>query len=190
MSNDRGWEPIIVKRELVTKAAVFCALVGLAVTVRLVSETPNFSAVAAASLFAGFYFRRSATAFCVPLATMTISDQFLGGYAKAVMVAVYASLLIPIAWRSVLRSRLSPLRVGAAALSSSVAFYVFTNAAVWYCWHPHTWTDLVHCYALALPFFKHTVISDATFAAGFFGLYALAIAWRGAPAAELAPLAA
>jgi hypothetical protein len=180
----------IVKREFATKAAVFCALVGLAVTVRLVSETPNFGAVAAASLFAGFYFRHSATAFCVPLATMTISDQFLGGYAKGVMVAVYASLLVPIAWRSVLRSRLSPLRLGAAAFSSSVAFYVLTNAAVWYSWYPHTWASLIHCYAIALPFFKHTLISDATFAAGFFGLYALAIAWRSAPLVKLAPRAA
>jgi hypothetical protein len=167
---------------------VFCSLVGLAACVRLVSETPNFSAVAAASLFAGFYFRHAATAVAVPLAIMTVSDQFLGGYARGVMVAVYVSMLIPIAWRSVLRARLTPLGVGAGAISSSVCFYVLTNAAVWYSWYPHTWADLVHCYALALPFFVNTLTGDAAFSACFFGLYALAIGFRPAPA--VAPTAA
>ena len=172
-----------MKRDYLTRALVFCTLVGLAVTVRLVSDTPNFSAVAAASLFAGFYFRHRTTALCVPLAIMTISDQFLGGYARPVMIAVYASLLVPIAWRTVLRDGLTPLRVGAGTISSSLAFYLLSNAAVWYAWYPHTWAELTHCYALALPFFFNTLASDALFSAAFFGLYACAVHFRPAPAA-------
>lgn len=162
-----------VKREVLVRGGVFVALVALSVAVRLISTTPNFSAVAAASMFAGFYFRHRATAIAVPLVAMTISDQFLGGYTRGVMLAVYASLLVPMLWSGVLRRGLSPLRVGSAAVSSSIAFYVLTNAAVWYAWYEHTWDQLLHCYVLATPFFGYTLTSDAVFSATFFSLYAI-----------------
>jgi hypothetical protein len=174
-----------VKAETVTKAAVFCALVALATTVRIVSETPNFSAVAAASLFAGFYFRSAAAAFAIPLLTMTISDQVIGGYTRTVMVAVYASLLIPIAWRSVLRQGLSGPRVIWGSIISSVAFYLLTNLAVWVSWYPATYAGFARCYTVALPFFINTAMSDLLFSALFFGAYAAAV--RCAPAQEIAP---
>ena len=98
------------------RAAVFCGLVGLALAVRLMSETPNFNAVTAAALFAGFFFRSRTTAICVPLLAMAVSDLFLGGYEKHVMIAVYGSLLIPIAWRSMLRAELSVARKKGPAL--------------------------------------------------------------------------
>jgi hypothetical protein len=174
-----------VNRDSLTRTAVFCALVCLAVAVRLVSETPNFNAVTAAALFAGFYFRHRATAICVPLVAMTISDQFLGGYSKPVMIAVYSSLLVPIAWRSLLRSQLSPVRVGAGAVASSIAFYLLTNAAVWYAWYPHTWAGVTRCYNVAVPFFANALASDVLFAAGLFGLYAVAMWLSAAPSADV-----
>jgi hypothetical protein len=175
-----------VKLEAAIKASVFCALVALAVSVRLVSETPNFGAVAAASLFAGFYFRNVAIAIAVPMLIMTVSDQLIGGYSKPVMIAVYASLLIPIGLRSLLRDRLTPSRVALGTVFSSVSFYAITNLAVWYAWYAPTWADLVHCYALALPFFINTATSDLLFSAGFFGLYA--VARRFADSRALVPL--
>jgi hypothetical protein len=178
-----------VNRRLLEESAVFCALVGLGVTVRLVSETPNFSAVTATALFAGFYFRQRTTAICVPLAIMTLSDYFLGGYARPMMVAVYGSLLIPIAWRSLLRTGLTPARVGLGAVSSSVAFYLLTNAAVWLMWYPATWQSLVRCYTVALPFFANTLAGDAFFAAGIFGLYAVATRASAVTARLVAPQA-
>ncbi len=177
-----------MKSEQVKRAVVFCALVALAVAVRLISETPNFNAVTAAALFAGFYFRSRVTAICVPLAAMMLSDLFLGGYEKHVMVAVYGSMLIPIAWRSMLRAELSVARVGLGALASSLAFYVLTNGAVWYAWYPHSATEFVHCYAVALPFFANGLAGDALFTTAFFGSYAL-IAWAktiSVPAASTA----
>ena len=164
-----------MNRDLLTKSTVFFALVALAVLVRLISSTPNFAPVAATALFAGFYFRHRTTAICVPLLAMMISDYFLGGYAKLVMISVYGSFLLPVAWRSILRAKLSPLRVGLGAVSSSVAFFVFTNAAVWYSWYPHTLAGLTRCYTTAVPFFAYTLASDVLFAAGFFSLYTLAV---------------
>jgi Family of unknown function (DUF6580) len=172
------------------RAAVFCALVGLAVAVRLLSETPNFNAVTAAALFAGFYFRNRLTAVCVPLLAMSVSDVFLGGYARPMMAAVYLALLVPIAWRGMLRRRLSPLSVGTGAVCSSLSFYLLSNAAVWYLWYPRSWQGLAECYAAALPFLRNSVASDVLFSAGFFGLYVLAVRLGAQPAANVAPEAA
>jgi hypothetical protein len=169
---------------------VFATLVGLAVAVRLVSETPNFNAVIAATLFAGFYFQRRLTAVCVPLLAMSISDVFLGGYDKGMMAAVYGSLLVPIAWRGLLRRRLSPLVVGSGAASSSLAFFALSNAAVWWAWYPHSWQGLVECYVAALPFLRNSLESDLVFSAGFFGLYVLAAHFASQRSVEVAPEAA
>jgi hypothetical protein len=165
---------------------VFVALVSIAVVVRLVSETPNFNAVTAAALFAGFFFRSRLTALAVPLLTMTISDVFLGGYSKPMMLAVYASLCLPIAWRSVLRGGLSPLTVGAGAVGSSLAAFGLSNLAVWYVWYPQTWEGLTHCYVRAMPFLANALMSDLLFSAGFFGLYAVVTQLSAAPRHELA----
>ena len=151
-------------------------MVALAVVVRLVSEVPNFGAVTAAALFAGFYFRDRLTAIYVPLAIMAISDQFLGGYDKRVMLAVYGVLLVPFAWRPLLRAHLTPARIALAAVTSSIAFYAVTNGAVWYAWYPHDASGFVRCYAVAMPFFRHTLASDAIFSAMFFGAYSLVAA--------------
>ncbi|REK17245.1 MAG: hypothetical protein DWQ37_07190 [Planctomycetota bacterium] len=179
-----------MKRDQAIRTAVFVALVALAVAVRLVSETPNFNAVTAAALFAGFYFRSRLTAVCVPLLAMSISDVFLGGYGMAMMAAVYVSLFVPIAWRSVLRRGLSPLSVGSGAVSSSLVHYGLSNLAVWYFWYPHNWEGLARCYAVAVPFLANSLASNVLFAAGFFGLYAAVTQLGAKPTTQLVPEAA
>lgn len=176
-----------MKRDDLRDAMIFCGLVGLAVAVRLLTETPNFGAVAAAALFAGFYFRSRVLALFVPLTAVVVSDQFLGGYERLIMVAVYATGLAPVAFGWLLKTRPSVARLAAATVVGSLLFYLVTNAAVWYVWYPHSWEGLARCYAVAVPFFKYTVTSDLLFAGSFFGLHALAT--RTVAAAEQAPQA-
>jgi hypothetical protein len=183
-------EEAVVKRDDLIRAAVFFALVAIAVTVRLVSETPNFNAITAAALFAGFYFRNRLTALSVPLMTMVVSDYFLGGYSKPMMLAVYASLCVPIAWRAVLQRGLNPLTVGGGAVCSSLAAFALSNFAVWYAWYPQTWEGFTRCYLNAVPFLANALTSDLLFSAGFFGLYAIAMQFCSEPAtAKLADAA-
>ncbi len=175
-----------VKRETVVRALVFCALVGLAASVRLVSEAPNFNAVTAAALFAGFYFRSRVTAMLVPLLAMVTSDIWLGGYDTTMMAAVYVAMCVPIAWRTILRNRLSPVSVGSGAVCSSLTHFALTNLAVWYAWYPHTWDEMAHCYAIAVPFLANSLTSDLLFSTCFFGLYAAVVQFRPAPVPQLA----
>jgi hypothetical protein len=143
---------------------------------------PNFHAVTAVALFAGFYFRNRTVAVLVPLTAMATSDWFIGGYAREVMFTVYAAMVLPIVWRSYLRHRLSPARVGFCAVASCVIFYVATNAAVWHSgiWYSRGWEGLVACYAAGLPFLANALAGDLLFSAGVFGAYVLATRYLGA----------
>jgi hypothetical protein len=70
------------------------------------------------------------------------------------------------------------LRIGGAALASSVSFFVASNFAVWANWnmYPKTLSGLMTCYAAGLPFFRRGVEGDLLFTAAMFGLPVLAAA--------------
>jgi hypothetical protein len=105
------------------------------------------------------------------------------------MVVVYAMLALPVAFRSPLR-RWLPVKQGriggsltalcgllGCSLLSSLLFFLVTNFA-WWPWsnlYEHNWAGLLRSYENALPFFRHTLYGDLTFAAVLFGGYALAV---------------
>ena len=71
-----------------------------------------------------------------------------------------------------LREKASFWRVGGAALTSSVSFFLVSNFAVWAAWpqmYPRGLSGLVMSYTAGLPFFRGTVESDLFFSAAFFG---------------------
>lgn len=157
---------------------VFSSLVVVATAARLVPHWPNFTPLAAVSLFAGFWFARRSVALLVPLCAMLLSDMVIGGYEPAVMATVYLALMLPIAFRGILRTRLSALRIGGTAIISSIVFFLTTNLAHWL-WmgnYSLTLAGLGECYAAALPFFKYQVMGDLIWAGGLFGAYAAATA--------------
>jgi len=89
--------------------------------------------------------------------------------------AWYAAIL----WLgSQLRENTNWLRVGGAALASSISFFAVSNFAVWACWtmYPKTMSGLLTCYAAGLPFFRRGIAGDMLFTAAMFGLPALATA--------------
>jgi hypothetical protein len=165
-----------VNRAILKHAALFAGLIALAVGTRLAMVAPNLHAVTGAALFAGFYFRNRFTAACVPLVAMFASDWVIGGYSPEVMATVYASLLLPIAFRGWLRLRLTAPRVLLSSVVSSLVFFLATNAAVWHAngWYTPGWQGLAACYTAALPFFFNSLGGDVAFSCLLFGAYALA----------------
>jgi hypothetical protein len=178
-----------VKQRHVRDGLLFVALVAIAVASRLTDYfPPNAHAVAATALLAALLFSRRIVALCVPLSAMMISDSIIGGHDGLVMATVYGSLVLPVAFSGLLRRQwmLAPV----AAICSSVVFYLATNFAHWYSFGDRmqeaTWTlgGLVHCYAIALPFFKFTLAGDLGYTVilfGAYGLCALARLEKGAP---------
>jgi hypothetical protein len=154
---------------------VCCGLVALSVVFRVLPHAPNFTPVAAAALFAGFFLSRRTMAVAVPLVAMALSDLVIGTYDMGVMVAVYGSMLFPVFLSFALKGRYLPARVVVCSLLSSCFFFLVTNFAVWkFGWmYEANWSGLLRCYAAALPFFKYTFAGDLLWSVGIFGCYGL-----------------
>ncbi len=180
-------------RPVAVELLVLGILVSLGVALRLqFSHIPNFAPVAAMALFAGFYFRSVWLALCLPVLVMAITDWQLGGYDWKLRIVVYAMLACPVAFR-VWTRRFDPAAgkhrpavcfasLFAASLAGSVIFFVGTNFACWAfsSWYTKDLAGLSACFTAAIPFFRYTLIGDASFAFVLFSSYALLTA----PAAQ------
>ena len=152
--------------------ALLCAILGAA-ALRLVPHPPNFAPIGAMALFSGAYLGRRALAFVAPLGALLLSDAIIGFYAGMAFVYVSVALIVLIGWA--VSARISPLRIGGAAISGSVVFFVLTNFGTWLSsgMYPHTISGLAACYVAAIPFFQNTVAGDLVYAALLFGGFAL-----------------
>lgn len=159
-----------------TKIIIAVLVVMLAAASRLVKHPFNFAPVAAMAIFAGCYLGKK-WAVILPVASMVISDYFIGFYDWQVMVSVYLGIALAfvIGWH--LKKRKKWHNVALASFASSVAFFLITNFAVWafFDWYPHTWAGLVNCFTLALPFFRNTLAGDFVYTGLLFGLYELVV---------------
>ena len=154
-------------------AALLSAIVAAA-ALRLAPHPPNFSPIDAMALFSGAYLGRRAIAFVAPLAALLLSDVVLGFYHGMATVYAAVALIVVIGWA--LSSRRTALRIGAAAVASSVIFFMITNLGMWLFsgFYPVTYAGLVACYTAAIPFFQNTVAGDLFYTVLLFGGFALA----------------
>ena len=145
-----------------------------AAALRLVPHPPNFTPIGAMALFSGAYLgRRGAVALVAPLGALFLSDLVLGFYRGMPTVYFSVALIVIIGWMAL--KRVSPIRVGGAAIASSVLFFVLTNFGTWLSsgFYPRTLAGLEACYIAAIPFFQNTVAGDLFYAAVLFGGFAL-----------------
>ena len=155
-----------------------------AVAVRFMPHPLAFTPIAAALLYFGA--RGPRRQLWVPLALLAAVDVILTKivysypltWDHVVTWAWYAAILLfgTALRKNDLRENANWLRVGGAALASSVSFFVVSNFAVWACWnmYPKTLSGLMTCYAAGLPFFRRGIAGDLLFTAVMFGLPALA----------------
>lgn len=155
--------------------AVASALIVLAVVLRVLPHAANFAPVAAVAIFGGAILPRR-LAIAVPLLAMMASDLVIGLHP-----------LIPLTWgcyalfalASSMTLRGGSLKRGIGlTFGSSLFFFAVTNFGVWLTsgMYAHTWNGLSRCYAMALPFFRNTAMSDIVYTAALFGVYYLAVA--------------
>ena len=164
--------------------ARFCVLVCItlaAAATRLIPHPPNVTPIAAMALFGGAYFASKRAAFAVPLMAMLLSDLVLGlvVYGTSIfllMPYVYACFAATTCLGLLIRPGHSLVRIAAAALASSVLFFIVTNLGSWFTFsfYPKTWDGLVACYIAGLPLFRNALIGDAVCTAVLFGGFALA----------------
>ena len=157
-----------------SRLAALLSAVLVAAALRLVPHPPNFTPIGAMALFGGAYLGRRPLAFAAPLAALLLSDLVLGFYHG--MATVYFSVALIVMIGMVALSRVSPIRVGLAALASSVLFFVVTNFGMWQFsgFYPRSLAGLEACYVAAIPFFQNTVAGDLFYATLLFGGFKLA----------------
>jgi hypothetical protein len=150
-------------------AAIFAAA-----AMRLVPHPPNFAPITAMALFSGAQMPKRALAFVAPFAALLLSDVVIGFYSGIGFVYAAFALAVLIGWA--VSSRKTPLVIGAAAVASSILFFVLTNFGVWASgtMYPHSLAGLEECYVAALPFFRNTLVGDLVYTAMLFGGFALA----------------
>ncbi len=141
---------------------------------RLIPHPPNVASITAVALFGGAYLTNKRLALIVPLAALLLSDLVLGFYSH--MEVVYGSFILVVCVGFWLQKNRSALRIGGAALASSVIFFIVTNFGVWAfeSLYPKTAAGLLACYVAAIPFFQNTLAGDALYTAVLFGGFALA----------------
>ena len=157
-----------------TRLLALLSAVVVAAALRLVPHPPNFSPIGAMALFSGAYLgRRGAVALAAPLGALLLSDLVLGFYRG--MPTVYFSVALIVLIGALALKRVSPLRIGGAALVSSILFFVLTNFGMWLSsgFYPRTLAGLEACYVAAIPFFQTTVAGDLFYSALLFGGFAL-----------------
>lgn len=136
---------------------VIIAFVVIAVIFRLVPHLPNVTPITAAALFSGVYFTNKKYAFMIPLIAMFLSDIFLGF--SSITLFVYAAFIL-VSFIGMSSKKISIKTI----LLSSISFFVITNFGVWLIGYPKTFSGLLECYTLAIPFFRNSLIGDFLYA--------------------------
>ena len=146
----------------------------VAAALRLVPHPPNFTPIGAMALFSGAYLGRRALAFAAPLGALLLSDAVLGFYSG--MQFQYLSVALIVLMSLLVLSKVTVLRLGAAALASSVLFFAVSNFGVWLVsgMYPHTLVGFGACYVAAIPFFQNTIAGDLFYTALLFGGFRVA----------------
>lgn len=153
-------------------------LILIGVSFRFLPHTPNFTPIIALTLFSAAYLPRRA-AFIVPLGAMIISDLFIGSYSLNLMLIVYGSLILILYSGFYLKKNDNWKRIGVSSILGSVVFFLITNFGVWALtpWYGKSFSGLMQCYSLALPFFKNTIASTLIYSSALFFSYKSVKLW-------------
>ncbi len=121
-------------------------------------ETLTIAALLGGSLLGGFY------AIAIPLSSVAISDALIGN--DPIMIFTWSAwaiigLLGLLLKRSTKNFRFS-FKMTWLGIGASLIFFIWTNFGVWAMWnmYPHTWSGLIQCYVMALPFLKMNLLGN------------------------------
>jgi len=155
--------------------AIFVRFLPFIAPGNFIAHAWHFTPLAASLLFFGA--RGSRRQMWIPLTMLMATDvvltKFIYGapltWDQLVVWMWYAGIL----WLGTnLREKSGVLRVIAAALTSSVSFFVLSNFATWAAWpgmYPRNFGGLMTAYIAAIPFYRNTLVSDLFFSVAFFG---------------------
>ena len=152
-------------------------LILIAILSRLIPHAPNFTAVGAVALFAGYLYSSRRDALLISMGAILISDLYLGFYPG--MLWVYGAFALTVLLGALMKiktvSKFSWIQAGTFNASAAVLFFIVTNFGVWLSsgMYAHTITGVGECFVAAIPFFGNTLASQMIFAGALFAAHRL-----------------
>jgi len=145
------------------------ALTIIGIISRLVPHLPNMTPVGATALFSSAKFGLK-KGMIILLLTMLITDVVIGLH--PVMWATYGSFMITLCIGWWVQRKYSLSRFLTGTLISSIIFFVPNGM------YAKTLTGLIHCYIMALPFFRNSLLGDFFYGFIFYYGYELVKYWN------------
>ena len=138
---------------------------------RLIPHPPNFTPILGMAVFSGAIINRKIVAYLVPLAAMLLSDLYLGFHSG--MPIIYFTLAICVLIGTFIESRVTILNSILGITAGVMVFYLITNFTVWYGsgMYENSFSGLITCYVMGLPFLQNTFISSLIYGMGAFLIY-------------------
>jgi hypothetical protein len=136
-----------------TSLFVAFGLIIIALGSRLIPHLPNFSPLAAVTLFGAVNIKNKKIAFLIPLFSIIISDLFIGMY--SISIFVYISIIAITIYS--LYSRKMNIKT---VLINSILFFLISNFGVWILHYPNNIQGLIECFTLAIPFYRNSLLGD------------------------------
>jgi len=159
----------------ITKPFTFVALLScLIVWARWIPHESNFSPVLALFLLSGFLGHGRWFSFVLPASALMLTDLYLGLYSN--LALTYLPLLLLVSLGHLAQGKWS--HIYSLGLIGATAFFLVSNFGVWRfgqpALYPYTFSGLMECYAMALPFFRATLVSTFVSLTSAHALFALA----------------
>ena len=138
---------------------------------RLIPHPPNFTPILGMAVFSGAIINKKIVAYLVPLAAMLLSDLYLGFHSS--MPIIYFTLAICVLIGTFIESRVTILNSILGITAGVLVFYLITNFTVWYGsgMYENSFSGLITCYVMGLPFLQNTFISSLIYGMGAFLVY-------------------
>lgn len=179
-------DKIISKENNIVRFIVLVSIVAAAAVYRLLPHPANLAPVGAIALFGGAYFGSRVAAFFVPLLSLWISDLVLNNFIYQEYFPSFTLFYEGFAWQYgafagvtfigfLIKNKVNAVNVISASVAGSVLFFVISNFGVWIgsTMYSHTFSGLMACYTMAIPFFQNTLFGDAIFSIVAFGAFEL-----------------
>lgn len=171
-----------------SKFWLIIVLLVVGVGARLIPHYPNVTPLESIALFGAAYLGRSYWAVFIPLALWYLADIILNNtvlrgfypeisgfvWYSEYMLYNFISLLAIVALGTKLLKKVSAQNVVFAALSSSIIFFLITNAGAWLATtslYPKGIEGLLMSYLAGLPFLLKSVLGNLFFSSLLFGAY-------------------
>jgi hypothetical protein len=149
-----------MKKYFMKKYLPVILLIVLGITCRLLPHPVNFAPIGAIAIFGAMYLPKKW--LVLPIATLLISDLFIGFYSLPIMIAVYGSFLIMWFIGSKIAKNKKFHTILGGTILGSVLFFAITNWAVWAfgTMYIHNFSGLLQSYYMAMPFFRNSFLGD------------------------------